>query len=241
MQFFQFTNRNGKFIVDHTNIYTLRWMSSGEVFEGHIINNYLKPYIEKSTYIVDIGANIGCHGISYANFNKEAIITCIEPQKLLCDILKENIKINNISPDRMSVLNNAVGHENKNITLCTPPYDSTCGGYTSAGVMIGIGGEETTMITIDSLNLPGLDFMKIDVEGAEGLVIMGARETIKKYKPVIFFEHNSITDANLAGIGRVPTPFEELVKLGYKTFKYVDWDNYITIYEENDGFQRIKS
>ena len=72
--------------------------------------------------------------------------------------------------------------------------------------------------------------MKIDVEGAEGLVIMGAKETIKKYMPVICFEHNyqRITPEHV-GLSVVPTPFEELVKLGYKFFTYIDWDNYIAI------------
>ena len=36
------------------------------------------------------------------------------------------------------------------------------------------------VIPIDSLNLDKIDFMKIDVEGYEELVIEGAIETIKK-------------------------------------------------------------
>jgi FkbM family methyltransferase len=32
-------------------------------------------------------------------------------------------------------------------------------------------------------------FVKIDVEGAEGLVLRGARETLRRHRPVLFFEH----------------------------------------------------
>ena len=108
-------------------------------------------------------------------------------------------------------------------------YDPGRNGHNKGGLGIGEGGEIMELKTLDSMNLPGLDFLKIDVEGAEGLVLQGAAETIKKYKPTIFFEHNWQTiDPKLVDVGHVPTPFEVLVQLGYTTFKYIDWDNYIT-------------
>ena len=57
-------------------------------------------------------------------------------------------------------------------------------------IQLGKGGQLTKMITVDSLKLPSVDVIKVDVEGAEPLVFYGARETIKKYKPIILFEYN---------------------------------------------------
>jgi FkbM family methyltransferase len=56
--------------------------------------------------------------------------------------------------------------------------------------------EEDTSITVQTARLddvlPGgynADLIKIDVEGAEMLVLEGARETISRGKPVVIFEH----------------------------------------------------
>jgi len=222
---------NGIYEIDEEDCYIRNHMSSGHVFESHIINGTLKPYIEKSKYIIDAGANIGCHGISYAHFNPDATVWSFEPQKNLYEILSRNVARNGLG-SRVHVFNKGLGHKTMSVSLASldtvrddAPHQQ---GWNKGGIGIGEGGEMMDVVTVDSLNLPGLDFMKIDVEGAEGLVIKGAANTIKKYKPVIFFEHNEQRiDPKLVGLDGVPTPFVELVKLGYKHFEYTDWDNYI--------------
>ena len=222
---------NGIFEIDEDDCYIRNHMLSGYVFESHIINGTIRPYIEKSRYIVDAGANIGCHTISYAHFNTTAKIWSFEPQKKLYDILSRNVSRNNLT-DRVTIYNKGLGHTEMSVTLSNldtvrddAPHQQ---GWNKGGLGIGEGGEMMDIVTIDSLNLPGLDFMKIDVEGAEGLVIKGAVNTIKKYKPIIFFEHNDQRiDPKLVGLNQISTPFTELVKLGYTRFEYADWDNFI--------------
>ncbi|MGA9042371.1 MAG: FkbM family methyltransferase, partial [Terriglobales bacterium] len=43
-------------------------------------------------------------------------------------------------------------------------------------------------IKIDDLNLPSCKFMKIDCEGSEIPTLFGARDTIKRCRPVLFVE-----------------------------------------------------
>jgi hypothetical protein len=221
---------NGRFMVDMDDVYIRNHMATHRVYESHIINGFIRPYIKKSQIIVDVGANIGCHAVSYAGFNPQCKIWAFEPQKKLHDILIHNVNMNNYS-ERIEVFNCGLGHENQKTSLgrLETVWCPTNSGHNKGGLGIGEGGETMEMITLDSLNLPGLDFMKIDVEGAEGLVIQGAAETIKKYKPIIFFEHNKqAIDPKVLGLDHVPSPFMALTALGYKTFEYVDWDNYIT-------------
>ena len=220
---------NGVYDIDFDDCYIRNHMMAGQVFESHIINGYLKQFIEKSKYVVDVGANIGCHTVSYALFNPECTIWSFEPQDKLFNILTKNVQQNGIEK-QVHLYKSGLGHCSANVELAniSTVEDKNHRGWNKGGLGIGKGGEKMDIITLDSLNLPGLDYMKIDVEGAEGLVIMGAKETIKKYMPVICFEHNyqRITPDHV-GLSVVPTPFEELVKLGYRHFTYLDWENYI--------------
>lgn len=45
------------------------------------------------------------------------------------------------------------------------------------------------LITIDSLTLPSLGFLKLDVEGSEVAALQGARQTIKRCQPIVLFEN----------------------------------------------------
>ena len=49
-------------------------------------------------------------------------------------------------------------------------------------------GPEVAVNRLDSLNLDRLDFLKLDVEGAEALVLKGGFDIIIKHKPLIYIE-----------------------------------------------------
>ena len=46
------------------------------------------------------------------------------------------------------------------------------------------------MITLDSLNLPRLRLLKVDVEGMESEVVTGARATIARLQPALYIEND---------------------------------------------------
>jgi FkbM family methyltransferase len=229
-----FKTPNGTFKIYEPDYIISGWIRRGAVYDHNLLNNYLQPIVSKAQYIVDAGANIGCHTISYANFNPNAKIYSFEPQKEIFSILETNKRLNDSS--NVTCFCKALGHENRLIHMNTPL--KTLDGTNYAGTGVGQGGESIEMITLDSLDLPGLDFIKMDVQGSEGLVIMGARETIKKYSPIILFEHDdtSVIPEHV-GLTEVPTPFFELVKLGYNTFKYLGEHNYITHRDSEPNFE----
>jgi len=71
--------------------------------------------------------------------------------------------------------------------------------------------------TLDSYDLPEMDFIKIDVEGWEEQVLEGARNTILKYKPMMYIE---IWNENVERINNI------LSQMEYETTK-ASQHNYI--------------
>jgi FkbM family methyltransferase len=47
-------------------------------------------------------------------------------------------------------------------------------------------------ITLDSLDLPTLGFLKLDIEGAEVDALLGARQTLARCRPVVLFEDKGL-------------------------------------------------
>jgi FkbM family methyltransferase len=51
-----------------------------------------------------------------------------------------------------------------------------------------VDGGDVKRITIDSLGIIDLDFLKLDIEGSEPFALDGARMTLARFRPVVIFE-----------------------------------------------------
>ena len=237
-----FDTNIGKISCYKNDHYFYNSFSNNNPYEKKMIDGFIKPFIIYSDYILDIGSHIGYHSIYYSKINPHAKIMAFEPQKMVFNLLEENIKLNSLQ--NILPLNFAVSNKSGKFSLSKSISDGQNAGETIeygteknfnlGGVSLGKDGEEVNTITIDSLNVEGLDFVKIDVEGAESLVLLGGLETLKKYKPVICFESNykTITPEmkELFGLSDVKKPIEILKEIGYSVFSGISNDNVIAIY-----------
>lgn len=147
-------------------------------------------YVKKFDTFVDVGANVGLVTVPIANkFQNIHAFECV-PETYEC--LRHNTENHN----NVKIYNVAVSNFIGEIEVAIPKT----GGRTYSSGWASISKErqdafedkdilKVKTITLDSLNLEGLDFLKIDVEQAEMMVVKGALETIKKYKPIIEFEN----------------------------------------------------
>lgn len=157
---------------------------------------------------VDVGAHVGSWAVHMARWFREVIAFEPHEENYLC--LVENTK------------------DLKNVLCCNAACGSmkTTGSVkkhgTNSGCMTMIEGDDFQVIRLDDFGLMELDLLKIDVEGYEGHVIEGAKESIGKFRPVIVYESNGLGPKLLKDKWIDPEPI--LKALGYKMTKKVQHD-----------------
>jgi hypothetical protein len=77
------------------------------------------------------------------------------------------------------------------VSACKPDYKTPqdFGLYSLIDQVVDGPQEQVAIVAIDSLNLTGLDFLKIDVEGMEPDVLRGAQHAIRSFAPWCWIEY----------------------------------------------------
>lgn len=138
--------------------------------------------------VVEIGANIGVHSIPLARRCAPGPIFLFEPQQRVFQVLCANLALNEIG--NAVAYPEACGEAEGEAVVPRLDYDMAAnfGGVSLQPAEAS--GLKVRVIALDSLNLPVLGLLKVDVEGFEPLVLKGARETIARCRPVIYIEND---------------------------------------------------
>jgi len=153
-------------------------------WENNLIK-YVEKYLTDDSIILDIGANIGTWSIPLAIKNRK--IYSFEPFDSSYYALCGNIFLNNkesiIYPRHCAITDN--------INMKTKIQLSESINIGGCKLIETNNSEQKNkyiLETLDSFQFDKIDLIKIDVEGHELNVLKSGKETILKYKPVIFFE-----------------------------------------------------
>lgn len=154
-----------------TDAIVVREIFSENVYEVH------QTHFERGGDIIDIGANIGAFSMLAGRYNKK--VYAIEPEPHNLEALKRNIELNKME-DRIIVCPYAISDYKGTATI----HDSGGGSSIKDD---GAFGAEVEVMTLDNLfelyHITNVDVMKIDVEGAEVEIILGAsKENLNKCK-----------------------------------------------------------
>jgi len=212
---------NGFVFVIHKNDTCVSdCLRSNQLYEKFFLS-FVKQFIDPSKNIIDLGSNIGTHSVIYSTYTSR-IVYSFEPQKMVYDILTENIKINKC---HNVITFNFGGSDKHDIFYMNAFYDSK---ENQGAFRICDPSNQTKNLVkiecrqIDSLNLENIGYIKIDVEGHEYQCIKGMLNTIKKYNPVIAIEihDNSSTRTDILNL---------LYELKYKNYYKLSHCDYVFI------------
>ncbi len=164
-----------------------------ELEEAEFVRSLLAP----GDHVLDVGANIGYFSVQMASWvGQEGSVVAFEPVPANLALLTRSIAENGFE-NRIRVVPGVVANEAGETDLLTVDVRH---GFNSGGAFIvGEGGAtpfehrriRVTKIPLDGFEMPRpVSFIKLDVEGAEGLALRGARQLLQADRPTILAEIN---------------------------------------------------
>jgi FkbM family methyltransferase len=203
-----------------------------EVYE---VEHILPSLMDKDTVFIDVGAYQGLYTV-YACRRARRVLA-VEPNPMALAYLKVNVALNNChntivvpkaAGDRRGVVKLRIPRPARRGQI--PPTASIVWSFEEA---LEIDVEADTLDNIvDDVGLDSVDFIKIDVEGAEGLVVKGAERTLRKARALLI----EIQPENTWIISY-------LQALGYKLTKVIDhyaYKNYLFLKERASDLKVLK-
>lgn len=146
--------------------------------------------------MVDAGANIGLVAMPVAKLlaGRGGQVHAFEVQRMLAYALSGTAVLNDL--ENLRVYQQALGASEGKVMIARPDYSvkqdfglfsleqSQC-----PESQHDVDCESVSIIAIDALGLPRLDFLKIDVEGMEIDVLQGAQDSISRFLPWCWVEY----------------------------------------------------
>jgi FkbM family methyltransferase len=190
-----------KYYIDRTLFYLRSW----EGRHTRFVENYLRP----GMVAIDAGANIGWYTLAMARAVKDTgMVYAFEPALEELTRLTSNVQLNEMKNVRIKplALASGVGQSTLSDTL------------DSGATYVGGGKRPIRTTSIDQLvsdeRLTRVDFIKMDVEGSELQVLLGARDVLRRFKPLLMV---ALEDTPLSRMGIEPqTVIAHLRAEGYE-------------------------
>jgi FkbM family methyltransferase len=232
----------GKFIVPRTCLFQAEALvKTGRTHIESELNNIFAVVgtLPAGSIIVDGGANAGFFTVPVAHMTQDRNLRIIsfEPQRQLFQALGGSLALNGYS--HVYLHNCGLGAEPGIAQLPVVDYGTA---QDFGTVQIS---DETTVeedewmndrvvdvTSIDAMDLPRLDFFKLDVEGYEVPALTGALETIKQHRPWIWVEYF------ITGADSIKQALETVEN--YEFF-IMDYQNMLCVPTEKKGAMNISA
>ena len=167
------------FWIDPASIFGIELLRYG-VYERQmtaLLELVLGPY---DTFL-DIGGNEGYFSVIASNLVRFGQVHCFEPQARLYPVLRENLRLN--GAENVVLHGFAVSDKDGSAEVFLKPSTNS-GASSMFSYGVGRASQNVQTVALDSFfarnGLDRVRLMKIDCEGAEGLVVRGAEEILTR-------------------------------------------------------------
>lgn len=176
-------------VLEHDS-HISKWVEeTGKLAHDSWLLPQLDPYLLEGNVAVDGGANIGDHtGYYLSKVGRHGMVMAFEPNPEAYECLVHNCPY---AVNLKYGLSDASGIRQLEV------LDNVGASYIRplgpAGVLdlsATSSKNQINLRTLDSFKLDQLNFLKLDIEGWEGKAIIGAQQTISRFKPVMLIEVN---------------------------------------------------
>lgn len=200
-----------------------------------VISNIFRRLINTGDICLDIGANIGWYTTLFQKLvGLAGHVHAFEPVPHLFKDLERNVKIN-ATPDNVTLNNFALGNEEKNVKMHVftdlPDGHSSISAFASSKFETFTASMQTLDEYISDHKINHVGVVKVDVEGAELLVLQGASKIFEQEKPPILEIEMAL--ATTQGFGYLPNDLIEHIRAR------ADYDFY-AIDETRSSLNQIK-
>lgn len=181
-RFLVFSPDSSKFLIpdDHLSRGFLH-----DIYFGRVYDRLSHPHA--GNVVVDAGAHVGLYSIKASKLvGPEGRVLAIEPHPLNYTVLASNIRLNRIR--NVEALYSALGDSDAYVKLHLAYSDS--GSHSIMPHSIMPRSEDFVFVKVKRLDtvvreyrIHKIDFIKMDVEGAELLLLKGAEKTLEEFRP----------------------------------------------------------
>lgn len=82
------------FVYKNSHDPVCNWMSDNNMLYEHYVLHFLKPLLQSSSIMVDIGSNVGCYSYYYRKHaNRDGSLLCIGANSLNLELLRINCSL----------------------------------------------------------------------------------------------------------------------------------------------------
>ena len=160
---------------------------------------YLEEVLSQGKVFVDVGANFGVYTLVASRLvGATGKVIALEPTAQSFETLRQNIALNHFSNVRAFQVALTQSSGKAWLYHGWDPVSNSLG----KDPLSSDEGEEVQTESLDNLlednGIGRVDVIKVDVEGAEELVLRGATKTLTSNRPVIIFEFNPACAARLS-------------------------------------------